>query len=58
MQSFVKQTGKISYSLSTAIVHSVTKAATAPTAAKTGTNTAPTTPIVKGNTIIVLPFCL
>ena len=37
------------------MVHSVTKAAMAPTAARAGTITAPTTPIVSGNTINVFP---
>jgi len=46
-----------SYSLmrSTEMVHSPIRAATAPTAARTGRNTAPTTPMVSGNSMIVLP---
>ena len=42
-------------SRSTAIVHSPISAAAAPIAAKTGNNTAPTTPIVSGKDIISLP---
>ncbi|OGH38389.1 MAG: hypothetical protein A2905_00470 [Candidatus Levybacteria bacterium RIFCSPLOWO2_01_FULL_36_10] len=37
-------------------MHSEIRAATAPTAARTGAITAPTTPIVRGNSIIVFPF--
>ena len=42
-------------SLSTVSVHSPTSAARAPTAASTGANTSPTTPIVSGKLISSLP---
>lgn len=44
------------YLRSTETVHSVTKAAIAPTAANTGANTAPTIPMVNGMLINTFPF--
>src|SRR4029077_5503781 len=43
---------------STSTVHSFSAAAIAPTAASTGASTAPITPMVSGNSTIVLPSCL
>ena len=48
--------GSSCYFLSTETVHSVTKAAIAPTAAKTGAKTAPTIPMVNGILINTFPF--
>ena len=47
-----------SFVRSTSIVHSVTRAAIAPTAASGGARAAPTTPTVSGNSAIVRPSCL
>src|SRR5262249_29163857 len=43
---------------STSIVHSLSAAAIAPTAASTGASTAPMTPTVSGNSTTVCPSCL